>query len=326
LFPIELRAWGVDRTETNPVEIEMNLFLNQTKDNGYVLNGDEGLAPSCGGVGTLYYSVTNLKLTPTLSWLKVNGKKYSLTKGKLWYDHQWATGFMPAGNVRSDVMRAGKNTQEKKLDGWDWMEIQFDDDTEINLSALHSVANSRFYEQTGDTPPGTMVADAYGVYVDKAGATIQVTGKMTVSKWIKSTKSHGQYQASQTWYPNRADIILDAKINLPVEKRTFSMIPIVETGQQGFFAAGYEYSEGAVYIEQNGIRTGRGFLEAPGYDLGIKQNLRLAGLPDTAEMLRILNTSQQPSADLIKQSQQFLAIKENADRLIQEGQACRGVH
>lgn len=244
LFPIELRAWGVDPTGETPVEIEMNIVLKQKKNNGYVLNGDRGLAPSCGGLGTLYYSVPNLSIVSGKSWLKVDGKKARLSKGKFWYDHQWATGFMPAGNTRSEPLRALKNLEKSGPGGWDWLMIQFDDNTEFSLSALHSAENSAFYNQRGENPPGTMVAAVKGNYIDSDGGYYPVNGKMTVSEWVKSTRSYGeQYPATGVWYPNKADIVMAD--NLPEKKRNFSMVPIVTTGQQGFFAAGYEYSEGA---------------------------------------------------------------------------------
>lgn len=322
LFPLELRARGVDRTETNPVEIEMDLFLNQVK--GYILQGDEGLAPSCGGVGTLYYSVPNLSLDPSLSWLRIAGRKFRISKGKMWYDHQWGTGFMPDGNPRSEILRAAQYLQyKKKVPGWDWTEIQFDDNTEIALSSLHSSELADFYQQTGEIAPGTMVADAKGLYIDQAGAASKVSGRIKVTEWIRSTVSHGQYMATQTWYPNKVEVTLDTG-NLPEEKKSFVLVPIVKTGQQGFFSAGMQYSEGAVYVEKAGARIGRGFLESTGYNDSLKQTLRLAGLPETAEMIRILDT-RKPSEELIRQSTQFLSLPQNTLRLMQEAGACRGL-
>ncbi|MEW5733880.1 MAG: lipocalin-like domain-containing protein [Thermodesulfobacteriota bacterium] len=323
LFPLELRAWGEDRTGANPVEMEIKIVLDLAPGKGYVLNGDEGLAPSCGGIGTLYYSVTNLPVRPGVSWVKLNGQQVNLVGGKMWYDHQWATGFMPAGNTRSEVLRAAKNLEPKKPDGWDWMAIMFDDDTEIGLSALHVAENSHFYMNTGPNPPGTMVAPAHGVYVDANGSYYPITGTVSVPEWVKSTKTYGEFAASGTWYPNRADVTLDPSPNLPADKRVFSMIPIVATGQAGFFSAGYEYSEGAVYIEQNGVRTGRGFLEAPGYADGWRQSLRIAGLPDTDAMVNLINRSFTPSPELILESQLFVAG--HTRELEAEMAACRGL-
>jgi predicted secreted hydrolase len=322
LFPIQLRAWGIDNTQSSPVELEIDLTLNQTK--GYVLNGDEGLAPSCGGIGTLYYSVPNLQIDPTSSMLRVNGQEAYLTHGKLWYDHQWGTGFMPAGSPRSDVLRAASNLSSGNPDGWDWMAIQFDDNTEIGLSALHSNENSEFYWQTGPNPPGTMTASANGVYIDTTGEYGPVSGQIEVTEWIQSTVAHDQYVATGTWYPDKVEVTLDTD-TVPENRRNFTMIPIVETGQQGFFAAGLQYSEGAVFIETpDGERIGRGFLESTGYSDDQIQLLRLSGLPATEEMIELMPPAD-VSPELAAQSEEYLQEPENAVRLLEELAACRGL-
>ncbi|MHB1391129.1 MAG: hypothetical protein ACYCXF_07865 [Thermoleophilia bacterium] len=64
------------------------------------------------------------------------------------------------------------------------------------------------------------------------------------------------------------------------------MVPIVRTGQSGFFASGAEYSEGAVYLEDGqGRRIGRGIAESVSYANTAANMFRLAGLPDTPETL-----------------------------------------
>jgi predicted secreted hydrolase len=322
LFPLRLRAWGIDNTQGSPVELEIDLTLNQTK--GYVLNGDQGLAPSCGGVGTLYYSVPNLQIDPVKSMLRVNGEEAHLVRGKLWYDHQWGTGFMPAGSPRSDVLRAANNLSSRRPDGWDWMAIQFDDNTEMGLSALHSNENVEFYRQTGPNPPGTMTAPTNGVYIDATGDYAPVSGQIKVTEWIQSTIAHDQYMATNIWYPNKVEVTLDTD-TVPENRRNFTLSPIVDTGQQGFFAGGGQYSEGAVYIEtQEGERIGRGFLESTGYADSKIQMLRLSGLPESEEMIQLVPPAD-VSPELIVQSQEFLLEPANAARLLEELAACRGL-
>jgi hypothetical protein len=65
LFPLRLRARGSDMGWDAPVEIDIDLTLTSTKD--YFLQGDGGCLPSVGGVGTLYYSVPNLRVDPAKS-------------------------------------------------------------------------------------------------------------------------------------------------------------------------------------------------------------------------------------------------------------------
>ncbi|WP_421908764.1 lipocalin-like domain-containing protein [Methanolacinia petrolearia] len=236
IFPIRLEAWSIDNLQEIPVEIAIDITLNQTK--GYILNGDKGMSPSCGGIGTLYYSVPNLQVDPAVSRLSIGGEKIQITGGKFWYDHQWDTGFMPQGSTRPEPLRAFVLTQEQKsVPGWDWMEIQFDDNTEIALSALHTPANIGFYFQTGPNPPGTMTADAKGSYILQNGAYSQINATIQVAEWVKSVVSDGPYAATSTWYPNRVEVTVNTNI-VPADKRNFVMVPIVLTGQQGFFGSG----------------------------------------------------------------------------------------
>src|SRR5574344_1504660 len=53
--------------------------------------------------------------------------------------------------------------------------------------------------------------------------------------------------------------------------------------------SGLQYSEGAVYLKNaQGEKVGRGFLESTGYADGNAQMLKLAGIPATPEMLKLL--------------------------------------
>ncbi len=321
LFPVRLRARGIDEREDAPVEIAIDLTLHQTK--GYILNGDGGLAPSCGGVGTLYYSVTNLRIRPGESWLSIDGTRVPLTGGKFWYDHQWGTGFMPPGSPRSDLLRAVGHLHEQGPGGWDWMAIQFDDDTEIALSALHTNDNRAFYSQTGAKPP-TMAAGAKGSYIRQNGEYESITAEIRVTDWIRSAVADGPYLATNTWYPNRVEVTVyeDA---VPAKKRHFVMVPIVTTGQQGFFAAGSEYSEGAVTIESaDGERIGIGFLESTGYIDARRQGLLLAGLPDTDDMIRLVS----PPAVPDEMKAEVLALFQDPEIVAKMGEElakCKGL-
>jgi len=322
LFPLQLRAWGLDESGASPVEIEIDITLNQTK--GYVLEGDRGLSPSCGGVGTIYYSVPNLVIDPNTSSLTLGGQKALLSSGKFWYDHQYGTGFLPPGNPRPAALRAFSNLETPNPGGWDWMMIQFDDNTEITLAALHTTANEAFYEQTGTNPPGTMTAAATGLYIELDGSYESVKGHIEVTEWIKSTVSYSPYLATDAWYPNRVKVVLESAV-VPVDKREFFLVPIVQTGQQGFFATGAQYSEGAVYIETaDGTKVGRGFLEATGYADLRKQALVLAGMPTDASMIELLNR-QSLTAEQTIACELFLLEPENEAKLVEELEQCKGI-
>ena len=326
LFPIDLTAWGLDEGKASPVEMKINIGLAQSEGKGYVLNGDKGLSPSCGGVGTLYYSVPNLRIDPKVSWIQLGNEKIKLASGKFWYDHQYGTGMMPSGNPRSAALRAVTNIkaaiQGENPGGWDWLMFQFDDNTEMSLSSLHTQENKAFYEQTGSNPPGTMKAGTSGVFIRADGSTKSVAGTIEVPSWIKSKISYGPYIASNTWYPDRVKVLIDSD---ELAKKEIYMVPIVKSGQQGYFANGLQYSEGAVYLEdKEGKRIGRGFLESTGYADSVPQVLALSGIPVNAENIKLM----QPKfldASQLKLCNEYVAQPEIAIQLVQEIAQCKGL-
>lgn len=112
---------------------------------------------------------------------------------------------------------------------------------------------------------------------------------------------------------------------VPEERRQFYLIPIVETGQQGYFAAGSQYSEGAVYLEKlDGERIGRGFLESTAYADVRKQALVLCGIPTDEYLMDLLN----PVILTQEQKDEYLAFlkkPENAQQVLNELARCRGL-
>jgi len=290
-FPLQIKGWGIDLDPSSPSEIEVDITLTQTKD--YLLQGKNGCDPCCGGVGTLYYSVPNLRVNPDKSILRINNEEVSLINGKFWYDHQWCNGMLPAGNPRVKVLRVANNMNKKAAGGWDWFMAQFKEDKELTLASIHSNEMTQFYEQRGSDSPGIMEVDVSGKYVDEKSYSKTVTGILKVTEWIKSEKSQDPnlYPVTNAWYPQKWEFSFDEDV--PEDIRNFVMIPIVSRGQSGFFANGLHYSEGAVYLKDpKGNSIGRGFAESTGYADSPINRLKLAGLPSTKEMLDKLDIPQ----------------------------------
>jgi predicted secreted hydrolase len=134
-FPIEVQAWGVNLGGEKPVEMEVDLKLSSNKE--FLLQGNKGCLPCCCGIGTLYYSATNLSLEMQ-SILKLDGREIPLREGKFWHDHQWGNALEPLGNSRCEVLRAANIlTKPSQSRGWDWFMAQFDDDQEITMRPPH---------------------------------------------------------------------------------------------------------------------------------------------------------------------------------------------
>lgn len=303
LFPLRLNGWGVN-LEHNPVEIEVDLTLESTKN--ILLQGNNGCLPCCCGIGTLYYSATNLALDGNRSILKLGNETIHLTEGKFWFDHQWGNSLEPLGNPQCELMRAASVMNESHTRGWDWFMAQFDGEREITMAAPHTDTNIEYYNQTGADDPGIMNVKVTGQYIDNEGISKSVTGELTVDKWVKSEKSSDpeDYWITHTWYPNRWTFKFGE--DLPEDIRNFTMTPIVEGGQSGFNASGAQYSEGGVYVKTpEGKLVGHGFAESVYYADVIKNMLHLAGLPVTDEMVSLVK---KPSASTLLKIKSILKL------------------
>lgn len=312
-FPMQIKGWGIDLNPDSPAEIEVDITLNQAKE--YLLQGKEGCDPCCGGVGTLYYSVPNLRVDPDRSIVKINDETITLNDGKFWYDHQWCNGMLPAGNPRVKVLRAANNMNKKAAGGWDWFMAQFNGDRELTMASIHSHEMVEFYEQTGPNPPGEMKVEVSGKYIDEANKSFNVKGMLTVNEWVKSVRSQDPelYPPTGSWYPQRWEFSFGDDV--PADIRNFVMVPIVNVGQSGFFGSGLHYSEGAVYLKDvEGNSIGRGFAESTGYIDPIINRLKLAGLPATEEMRDKLEIPQ-PSSILKFKSFLYILWPSNKSKL-----------
>lgn len=288
LFPLRLQAWGVNQGGEEDVEIEVDLGFSSNKN--FLLQGNKGCLPCCCGIGTLYYSSTNLSLEPG-SLLKLDGEEIILNQGKFWFDHQWGNALEPLGNSMCKVIRAANVlTKTSHSRGWDWFMAQFEGEREMTMYAPHTDKNLDFYWQTGDESPGTMEVAVKGQYIDQENSVTNVKGTLTVDKWVKSVKSSNpeNYFITNTWYPDRWKFQFEM---VPEDICSFIMTPIVEGGQIGYNASGAQYSEGGVYIrDQEGRYLGKGFAESVYYADPHSNMLHLAGIPDTPQMRKLLKT------------------------------------
>ncbi|HEU4561470.1 MAG TPA: lipocalin-like domain-containing protein [Longimicrobium sp.] len=299
LFPVRLRARGWDMGKTPDAEIDIDISLENELE--YFKQGDEGCAPSVDGLGTLYYSASLLGLRRGReSSITIAGRRIVLTGGRMWYDHQWTTGFMPPGAAKHAVMRAAANLSPAAPGGWDWFEFQFDPDpaitplgeAQMTLSALHSAANAQFYNQSGPTPPGPMTAPIKGKLIlpngvpplpaDPWGATRiqEIAGTMTVTAWVKNETSPDPaiYPVTHVWYPAGYRFQFDD--TLPAPLRDITARPLIASGQMGWFGNGLQYTEGGAVVHgADGREIGRGFAEGTGWAHSNDTAITLAGLP-----------------------------------------------
>jgi predicted secreted hydrolase len=284
LFPMQAQAHGWDRGTTPATELGIDLTFASGK--APLIQGIDGCLPCCAGIGTLYYSVPNIRLDPAVSTISLGGETIQLAEGTFWLDHQWGV----LGNPRSSVMRAaGELPASAGPGGWDWFAAQFDGDRQITVVAFHTADNAHFYGQTGPNPPGTMQVAVQGKYFDEQSRETTIHGTLTVPAWLRSVVSPDPalYEPTQVWYPDRWQFQFGPEV--PAEIRSFTMEPIVDSGSSLFFARCAPYAEAPVRITNAaGERVGRGFAESVEYANPIRNKLRLTGLPATDAMVALV--------------------------------------
>jgi len=307
IYPIRLEAWGQDDGAIDPVQFSIDLTFSSGK--GYLLQGADGCSPCCDGVGTLYYSIPGLVLDGTASSLTIDGTTVTLQEGTFWFDHQWG---MLAATPQSEIVRAVTNLTPAAPAGWDWFQAQFHGNRQITAYALHTNDYLPFYHQTGANPPGTMNVTLTAKYMDPDAVTHSIEGQLSITDWILSvdTPAPAVYPPTYTWYPNKWEFVFGDDV--PEDIRTFTMQPIVSTGQSGFFAGGAQYSEGAVYLlGPAGEDLGRGFAESVGYAQTLPNVLRLVGIDATAENMALFGGNP-PQPGLVLASQAYVLLDQQA--------------
>jgi hypothetical protein len=160
------------------------------------------------------------------------------------------------------------------------------------MFAAHSSAYASYYFRTGPEPPGTMRVDTSGKYMNEHKELANTWGTLTIREWVKGELSPNPplYPVTHTWHPNKWEFAFDT--NLPEDLRSFTMTPIVDSGQTNFFANGSQYSEGAVYIRgSNEADIGRGFAESVEYADTAGAMFSIAGIDDVGLQRLIRETS-----------------------------------
>lgn len=272
----------------NPMSITLAL-----KDNKgvYYQSNDIGCAPCISGIGSLYYSYSNLSLIAGNAKFSVDSKGYDInfSQGKFWIDHQWSHGTLPAsGYVQSWLLRAlGNLSTQKELTGWNWFQVQLNDNTELT--------GAYFFDRVFSTNPGTVTTE-----LEKAFTMITQDGKryvypkttVTLTDWIPLV----QPSLETYFYPTTA--VIDFKTN---EKNT----PVLTLRSDvdlpvHYFRTGSIYREGPVTVfNPSGQVVGYGFLELVSNEPSKNRNkVRAALLGITEQEVEEASISATPSRRL----------------------------
>jgi predicted secreted hydrolase len=193
-----------------------------------VIHGKNGVSQKSAGAGQASHYISFTRLLTSGS-IELNGKPYQVD-GTVWMDHEFFT-------HRLDTSDSG----------WDWLSLQFDDNTELMLY--------RFRHQDGSVDSfsaGTYVsADGQSTFLGASDFSMQPGGQT-----YSSAATHAVYPIA--WRVAVPSLGLDLHITTPLASQE-----LVTPGN-----ASLSYWEGAITI--SGTRhgapaTGVGYLEMTGY-------------------------------------------------------------
>lgn len=205
-----------------------------------VINGQNGVSQKSEGPGKASHYITFTRLNATGSIL-IGDQAFDVD-GTSWMDHEFSTNSMGANQS-----------------GWDWLSLQFDDNTELMLYRLRRT----------DGATDTFSA---GTYVHADGTAQHLTVDeftMTPSAFWTSPTTGGQYPLQ--WQVEAHSLALALTITTPLAAQE-----IVSTRGRG-----PTYWEGAIDVvgeKRDRSVNGVGYLEMTGYadslQLGIDQSQR----------------------------------------------------
>jgi predicted secreted hydrolase len=195
---------GKQRLEAVTDRFTLRLALESQKPP--VVHGQNGVSQKSAGAGhaSHYISLTRLLASGTLGTTPVSGTA--------WMDHEFFT-----------------NQLDPDQAGWDWLSLQFDDNTDLMIFRLR--------RKDGSIDPYSA-----GTYIDAQGRPVHLSSKdLTLTP---GNRKYGPYPIEWRVHVPSQGIDVKVTTRLPDQELT-------------------NYWEGA--IEISGTRTGAGYLEMTGY-------------------------------------------------------------
>jgi predicted secreted hydrolase len=223
-----LRWTGPGKFRLEAADQDFALALNLTSAKEPVFHGENGVSQKSAGEGRAshYYSYTRLAAEGTVT---LGGRTMDV-KGWSWFDQEWAT-----------------NQLTENQTGWDWLSLQFEDNTELMLFQIR-------------LKDGRREPFSHGTWIDAEGNAVPV--KDADFEWVpgrvwRSKETGGDYPVE--WKLRIPKLDLDLEITAAMDGQELVLQPI-------------SYWEGSVRGE--GLRhgqavRGRGYLEMTGYAGGL---------------------------------------------------------
>ena len=221
--------WQSSEQKFQAIDERFELHLSLRSEKPPVIHGENGVSQKAEGAGRASYYISLTRLATSGS-LELNGKKFDVS-GTSWMDHEFFTRQLDSSQT-----------------GWDWLSLQFADNTELML----------FHIRRKD---GSIDPYSAGTYVDALGKTTHLRASDFTLQPLAETWTSPVTHAT---YPVQWKIAVP-KLALEFEAKT----PLASQELAGNAKFLPNYWEGAIAI--TGSRnakplSGLGYLEMTGYD------------------------------------------------------------
>jgi predicted secreted hydrolase len=221
--------WEGSDQKLQAIDERFQLHLRLHSEKPPVIHGENGVSQKAKSPGRASHYISLTRLT-TSGTIELGGKKFDVS-GTSWMDHEFFT-----------------NQLSSDQTGWDWLSLQFADDTEVMLFNIH--------RKDGSIDPYSA-----GTYVDAQGRTTHLRAGDFV---LRPIGERWKSPVTGALYPVRWKIAIP-KLGIELEAKT----PLESQELTGKTKLAPNYWEGAMelYGKRN-LQTirGVGYLEMTGYD------------------------------------------------------------
>ena len=231
-WSLQLTGPGKFRLEAK--DAEFALALNLTSAKKPVFHGDNGVSQKSAGEGRAshYYSLARLAAEGTLT---LGGREISV-KGWSWFDQEWAT-----------------NQLTENQTGWDWLSLQFEDNTELMLFQIRL--------KDGGRDPFS-----HGTWIDAEGNATPVKNEdfeLVPGRVWTSNETGGDYLVE--WKLRIPKLGLELEVSAAIDAQELVLRPISywEGSVRGRGRRGSQEVFGRGYLEMTGYAGGLVGLQAP---------------------------------------------------------------
>ena len=231
-WTLSLTGPGQFRLEARDKDFALMLDLKAAKEP--VFHGDNGVSQKSEGEGRAshYYSYTRLAAKGTVT---LEGREIPVT-GLSWFDQEWAT-----------------NQLTENQTGWDWLSLQFADNTELMLFQIR-------LKEGGRDP------FSHGTWIDAGGKTVAVKNEdfeLIPGRIWRSKESGGDYPVEWILRIPKLDLELEVAAALDGQELVLRPISYWEGSVRAKGTRGGKEIRGRGYLEMTGYAGGLVGLQAP---------------------------------------------------------------